>query len=419
MNAPTKLARPDRRWPGDDRSIPAWVYSDPDVFEREMETFFFGPAWSYVGMECELPAPNTWKRAVLGPKSLILTRDESDEIHVLENRCSHRGAPICWTQRGEGAGLNCPYHQWRFTLDGELTGVPFEAGVRGAGGMPEDFDKAAHGLRRLRVARRGGAIWASAAEDGPDFETYVGPGILEALARVESKGKPRLLGASRQVFQANWKMWMENARDNYHATLLHTFLIAFRLVRADLPPPRNAFDRGHSVNRNFTRPQEDPDESKKAMREISATKSMSSLNDMETVATSVLDYEDGVNIGFQMFPCTMFQPHLNVPSYRQIVPLDVGTHEVHWTFFGFEGDDEEMTGRRLKQANMFGPAGFVTAEDGEVLVKSQPNMRTASDAEQIVAMGLRTPERTETLITEAAIRDFYKHYRVAMGFAEA
>ena len=406
-----------RQWPsaGVDR-IPAWVYTDPEIFAREMALFHHGRTWNYVGLECEVPTPNSWKRATVGLKSVIVVRDREGEINVLENRCTHRGAPLCWEQSGVAkGGFGCPYHQWRFNLQGDLIGIPFQYGLNEAGGLPDSFDKSKHGLTRLRVARRGGAIWATFDAQTPEFTEYVGEEMLMALDRIDKGRKLKLLGTSRQVYRGNWKMWIENARDNYHATLLHTFLTAFKLVRADLPPARNTAYRGHTVGRTYTRPIVDAEQEAKAVQEISTFRRDYGLNDTETVETHTFDFPDGMNMGFQMFPSCMFQPHLNVPSYRQIVPKTVDTHEIHWTFFGYEDDDADMLRRRLKQANLVGPAGFVTAEDGEVIVKSYPVVDQTPEAAQIVEMGLRGPAGAPTMLTEHAIRNFYEHYRQVMG----
>src|SRR3546814_8365497 len=43
----------------------------------------------------------------------------------------------------------------------------------------------------------------------------------------------RLLGYSRQIVESNWKLYWENSRDPYHATLMHPFLSTFGILRTD------------------------------------------------------------------------------------------------------------------------------------------------------------------------------------------
>ena len=112
-----------------------------------------------------------------------------------------------------------------------LTAIPFRRGVRGKGGLDPSFDLGRHGLRQLRVERVNGAIFGTLAEDAEPLEDYLGAPILAELGRILHK-PIRVLGYTRQRIRANWKLYAENTRDNYHASLLHEFLVTFGLDRA-------------------------------------------------------------------------------------------------------------------------------------------------------------------------------------------
>ena len=60
---------------------------------------------------------------------------------------------------------------------------------------------------------------------------------------------------------------------------------------------------------------------------------------------------------------------------RQLVPLDARHFDLHWTYFGYADDTPEMTQRRLRQANLMGPAGLVSIDDSEVMLLSQAGRR--------------------------------------------
>ncbi len=113
--------------------------------------------------------------------------------------------------------------------------MPFRRGVKKQGGMPADFDPKNHGLRKLKVARRHGVIFASFASDLEPLEEYFGPSMLALFDRVFDGRELRVLGYSRQLTPANWKLMFENIKDPYHASLLHVFLVSFGLFRADQP----------------------------------------------------------------------------------------------------------------------------------------------------------------------------------------
>src|SRR5205823_4197263 len=114
---------------------------------------------------------------------------------------------------------------------GRLTAIPFRRGIRGKGGMGPSFDMGAHGLRRLRVDSVNGAIFGTFSDDAEPLETYLGAPILAQLRRLLDR-PVRVLGYNRQRIKANWKLYAENTRDNYHASLLHEFLVTFGLDRS-------------------------------------------------------------------------------------------------------------------------------------------------------------------------------------------
>ena len=110
------------------------------------------------------------------------------------------------------------------------------------------------------------------------------------------------------------------------------------------------------------------------------------------------------------------QREMNTLGVRQIVPT--GPHEfiMKWTMFGFEGDDEEMTRHRLRQGNMMGPAGFLGLEDNEAIKFVQDGMQRVPNQEHLVKLDPSTAAGTsDTLISEAAIRAMYRHWRQEMG----
>ena len=225
---------PIRAWPKEGWTrIPFWIYTDPDLYKRELDTFFYGQTWNYVALDCEVPEAGSFKRSWIGERQVVVVRGEDNKIHVWENRCAHRGARVAWQNKGRVESFTCPYHQWNFALDGKLQGVPLRRGVLGKGGMPPDFDSSEHKLAPLRVHVEGGSIWASFSNDGPSFADYCGPDLFALMQRMFPGKGLRLLGYTRQLIDSNWKMYMENLKDPYHATLLHSFLITFGLWRAD------------------------------------------------------------------------------------------------------------------------------------------------------------------------------------------
>jgi anthranilate 1,2-dioxygenase large subunit len=407
---------PDRVWPEDGITrIPAWIYSDPEIFAKEMETFHYGKTWNYVGLDCEVPEPGSFRRSWVGERPVIITRDEDGQINVLENRCAHRGALVCWKSKGKATDLTCPYHHWSYNMKGDLLGLPFLRGVRGQGGMPRDFDKSKNGLTKLRVAVRGGTVWATYSDETPPLEEYLGPEILMRLDRLVSRRPLRLLGYSRQLVKSNWKLYWENSRDPYHATLMHPFLSTFGILRTDGDYHSVPLQEGRH---EYTYSQYDPElrnKSTEASKQIKSIRSELEMKDKEVVSSVIDEFKDGMVGAFQVFPTILMQQYFNCLVVRHMIPKGPGAHELAWTYFGYEGDDDTLNRLRLKQANLVGPAGFVSLEDSEVLSLMQPVVESYPDSVQVVEMGGHGTEAQPTMMTETLIRAFYQFYRREMN----
>lgn len=454
MNAPQSLAR--WRQPTSSR-VPFWAYTDTDIYRRELERIFYGPHWCYVGLAAEIPKLGDYKLSFIGERQVIVVRDRpkigdaSDAanggIRVLENRCAHRGVRFCQPpmdgKTGHARSLVCPYHQWTYKLDGSLAALPFKDGVKeGAGenacvhgGMPADFDLKAHGLQRARVSVWNGLIFATFSEQAEPFADYIGPAVMPWLQRIferpDGSARPlTLLGINRQRIPGNWKLMMENIKDPYHPGLLHTWFVTFGLWRADQKSRMVCDVHGrHAVM--ISRKNEGGEN-------VAVTQGVTSFkNNMALGDARLLDVKpeawwavpDPAQPGrtlsptvtmITLFPSVIIQQQVNSLSTRHIVPTGTGSFDFVWTHFGFADDDEEMTRRRLRQANLFGPAGFVSADDGEVIELSQQGFsQWDSDGNEAGATlceldGTGTGG-TEHMVTETLIRSMYAYWRKVMG----
>jgi salicylate 5-hydroxylase large subunit len=390
-----------RRWPDEGVSrIPYWVYTDPEIYGREQARIFRGPSWSYVALACEVPNPGDFVRTSVGETPVVVVRDRGGELRVVVNRCAHRGAMFCREPYGNTTKFECPYHQWTYTLDGRLVGVPFEKGRNGEGGMPADFDVACNGLETLRVAERHGVVFASHDADVEPFEDYLGEEMLGWFDRVFDGRPLRLLGHMRQRLPCNWKLMFENIKDPYHATLLHVFLVTFGLFRADNPSSTKMDETGrHSVL---------------VSQRGKTLEGGLTLHD-PNLLTPVKEFDGPATVVMQtLWPNLIVQQQSNTLAMRQMVPRGPTAHDLHWTFFGYEDDTEEMTAIRLRQANLMGPAGFVSIDDGEVMRLSQDGVSVDIGRAGVAEMGGRDTGDADHMLTEGAIRAFYEHYREVM-----
>jgi anthranilate 1,2-dioxygenase large subunit len=116
-----------------------------------------------------------------------------------------------------------------------------------------------------------------------------------------------------------------------------------------------------------------------------------------------------------IWPNLVIQRELNTLGTRQIVPHGPNSFTMVWTMFGYEGDSPEMTRHRLRQGNLMGPAGFLGLEDNEAMKFVQDGLTRTRPGNGVIELGGREEGTQTTLITEAAIRSTYRHWRQVMG----
>ena len=402
----------DRVWPaGGPARVPNWVYTDPHIFAREQERIFGANDWLYICLEAELPGVGDFRRVQLGSRDVIAARGNDGAINVLFNRCAHRSMQVCNAARGSAKEFVCPYHQWTYDLAGNLLGLPFRRGYRGQGGMPDDFRTEEHGLRRLAVTTRHGVVFASFGAPNEALETYLGERMLGWFDRVFDGRDLVVLGHMRERIPSNWKLMFENIKDPYHASLLHVFLVTFGLFRLDQQSAVEIDNAGrHAALVSRRGAQENND----ATAQMRAFKRDFALRD-KRLLDPVREFPGDATVVMQtVWPNLIVQQQSNTLAMRQIIPLDARSFDLAWTFFGYADDTPEMRRRRLRQANLMGPAGFVSLDDSEAMLLSQAGIDQSEDGACVVEMGGRGVVNEPHMVTETAIRGFYQHYRAVM-----
>jgi len=404
-----------RAWPESTLSrLPYWVYQDEATYRQELRRIFEGPAWNYVCLESDVARPGDFRTTFVGEMPVIVVRGEEGRIHAFENRCAHRGALIALDDGGTAKHFQCVYHAWSYDLEGNLLGIAFEKGVNGRGGMPASFCKAEHGPRKLRTTTLCGLVFASLSPAAPPITEYLGAEVHGRLARVLKKPM-EVLGRYVQALPNNWKLYVENVKDTYHASLLHAFFGTFRITRLTqgggvLVSPDGAHHTSYTIDRT-------DDRTSTAYREqgIRSEKQSYRLADPSLLDT-VDEFGDGIQLQIlSVFPNFVLQQIYNCLAVRQVLPKGPDAMELHWTYFGFADDGPEMKRRRLVQANLVGPAGYVSMEDGCIGGFVQRGAAAAGDELSVVNMGGEDAASAETRATETSVRGFWKAYRRYMG----
>ena len=156
----TKFVEPDR--------VRREVYTDPDIFELEMQRIH-EKVWIYCGHETQVPKSGDYYTVQIGRQPMIMVRGSEGKIHVLYNRCPHRGNMIAGDRKGNtGEFFRCSYHAWQFHLDGKLKNIPMMES--GYAGTRYEKDKSDCSIKHAaRVENYRGFVFASLAKDGPSL----------------------------------------------------------------------------------------------------------------------------------------------------------------------------------------------------------------------------------------------------------
>jgi phenylpropionate dioxygenase-like ring-hydroxylating dioxygenase large terminal subunit len=393
--------------------IAAAVYSEPAIFELEMERLF-GRAWLYVGHESQIRNAGDFFTSRLGRRDVIVVRDHDGRVHVLENRCAHRGPHLCGQETGHTKRFVCPYHAWSFKLDGSLIGLPL---IEEYG---DDFDKGAHSLTRVpAVDSYRGFIFARLTSEGPDLGTFLGPlrrAFDDLLDRSPTGEIEPIAGVIRHRYRANWKLMFENLNDIFHAVFAHASAAAglrevtdpeklHRVLRSlvaapDLLPKFKEFQsnitpHGHSYVSGLI---------SLASRELPRDAHFEALAAAygEPRAREILSTD---------LHLVLIYPSCTVNSSQQTIrvvrPISVDETEVIGYCFRLKGVPDEVTRNALAYCNMatsaFSP---VVADDLEIYERSQRNLQSTDGPGTYCAraLGSHVPPAT----SEEYIRNQYR-----------
>ncbi|WP_321840134.1 aromatic ring-hydroxylating dioxygenase subunit alpha [Burkholderia cepacia] len=208
------LVRPD--------SVHKRLYTDPAIFALEMERIY-GRAWIYVGHESQVKTAGDYHTTRIGDQDVVMVRASDGTIHVIYNRCPHKGAKVVPDGDGSvGKFFRCPYHAWTFRHDGTHLSAPLRNGLQNTCFDPKHPD---FSMRRVaRVDSYRGFVFASQSNDGPDLRTFLN-GVVSSIDNLCDRspvGEVEVTGGVFRVLQrSNWKVFYENLHDTMHAPVTH------------------------------------------------------------------------------------------------------------------------------------------------------------------------------------------------------
>jgi phenylpropionate dioxygenase-like ring-hydroxylating dioxygenase large terminal subunit len=203
------------------------LYIDPAIFELEMERIW-GQAWIYIGHESQVPQAGDFFTTNINHKvPVVMVRDKAGAVHVLHNRCAHKGAKLVEQRQGNVRGaFRCPYHGWSYQHDGRLIKIPNEAGYLDTG---FDLKASCNNMQPLaQVESYRGFVFATLSDQAPDLKTWFGGAIecLDNLCDRSPEGEVEVAGGVlRYEHECNWKFILENLNDTMHPMVVHQSVV--------------------------------------------------------------------------------------------------------------------------------------------------------------------------------------------------
>lgn len=358
----------------DDRfRVDARVHTDPGVFELELERIFYA-TWVYVGHESEIPEPGDYRTNMIGRQPIIVSRGEDGQIHVVFNRCMHRGAVVCRSDRGHSNHFRCPYHNWVYRNDGELIGVAQRSGYA------DDFDTSELSLVRVpQVDSYRGLIFASINPDVEPLKERLGrtAWYIDQWADRSPVGRIRVTeGVHRYVYPGNWKFQLENGVDGYHGNYVHDSFVkilnrAGDRKQSDVVRARNAVG-----TRNYAKGLPRGDGLLEREDGMLGTYDYSSVPAYREALAKAHGQDRVRDILTQrnilIFPNVyLFESHIRVmrPVSRNETIVDNFPTVI-------EGIDDELNEGRLREhERFFGPSSFGATDDVEIFVLNQTGVQ--------------------------------------------
>ena len=394
-------------------------YTDEEIYRQELEKIWYR-TWVYVGHESEVPNANDFVKKSIGPQPILMTRDAEGEIHLLLNRCPHRGNEVCMMQRGNARNFVCQYHKWNFANDGRLLAFAFPEGYEGQ-------SKEGLGLGKVpRVASYGGFIFGSFAEEGPTLEEHLG-GAAETIDRL-LKNSPTgevevTTGFLQHRVKANWKFVCENETDGYHPAFVHDSV--FRVTDSGIGALYG--DKSSALGRDYGNGHTEID-LRPEFRRLDqpllwfGTKP-ERLPDYVAQMNDAYGEEEARRIMVDGTPHVMIFPNLFLAEIQMFViqPRAVDDTVQHVTALQFKGAPD--INRRLRQQTMgsVGPAGFLLADDAEMYERTQRGVAMRDPEWLYLARGRHRERRDEDgfLVGHATddlcSRGIWRHYKSLMA----
>ncbi len=196
----------------DAKSLPFAIYHDQEVFDLEAQSIFRNE-WVFICCEQEIKEKGDYYAFDLVGESISIIHGKDGVFRALSNNCRHRGTPILDQGFGKiNKVMSCPYHAWSYDDQGASKGVPFPGEIK--------IEKKEHCLPEFNLQSFMGLLFINLSENPTPLKDRL-EGLEDYMAVFESQRFQSATSGNVEVWQANWKLAMENAMESYHLFRVH------------------------------------------------------------------------------------------------------------------------------------------------------------------------------------------------------
>ncbi len=198
--------------------VPKSRYTSAAFAALENE-YMWTRTWQMACTVDELAQPGDHVVYDVADQSLIVTRTHDGSIKAFHNSCLHRGTKLR-SEDGRVASFRCPFHGWKWDLDGALTEVPAEWD------FPQVWNQPDSCLPEAQVAQWCGFVFVNLDPDAPPFHD-VARKLIEHFEQDFSLENRYVAFHAVKEIAANWKVCMEAFAEGYHVLATHPQILEF------------------------------------------------------------------------------------------------------------------------------------------------------------------------------------------------
>lgn len=196
--------------------VPKTRYLDPDFLKLELEKMFTR-TWLMACRVEELPGVGCFVEHEIGSHSILIVREAKDSIRAYYNACRHRGTRLA-RGRGRVGSIICPFHGWRWNLDGSIRLVLDREEF-----VPRSDDDL--GLVRVRAEQWGGFVFINMDPNAAPLLEYLDP--IPRIFEPFQFQNMRYRWMKGVILPCNWKTALDGFLEAYHVAGTHPQLHRF------------------------------------------------------------------------------------------------------------------------------------------------------------------------------------------------